>query len=196
MKIQDENSLKKVAELLSNQPLVPVQQYKDLKFKNKQSFKNWLSRTSRIIVEFKDFHQDLIKIWLDEHGELLHAEMQSFLKPGYFFRKIIPGKAIEIYDGIKWDTYWQLIVDNVVYKEKTLPRNSRVISEKKIIEAISTRILKPGSIKAAHAWEICSTIASYAWVCEVFNKVMMQKVNKGEAKKIMAGTYWINAKSI
>ncbi len=196
MKFQDENSIKIVAALLDNQPLQPVQQYKDLKFQNQRSFKNWLTRKARIKVEFEDKGQDIQMIWLDENGELLHADLQSFLKPGFFFRGIFPGKSISIYDGESWSLYSKLVVSHLVYIEKALPRNSRVFTEKLIMDAIKDRVLKPGAVKTADAYDLCRGKTSYCSVSLIFSKVMMKMVDEGAAEKLKEGTYWVHAKSI
>lgn len=52
-------------------------EHRDRKFKNKTEFGRWLSATAVYRIEFKDKTQDCTEWFIDEGGEVLHADMQS-----------------------------------------------------------------------------------------------------------------------
>lgn len=58
--------------------------YKDLKFESEQAFEGWLSEMSYKTVYFRDKGQDLLKIWIAESGEILHANLQASIWNGRF----------------------------------------------------------------------------------------------------------------
>lgn len=59
-------------------------EYKDLKFKSKQAFEEWLSETTYKTIHFTNKGQDLLKIWIAKNGEILHANMQALIWNGRF----------------------------------------------------------------------------------------------------------------
>jgi hypothetical protein len=52
-------------------------EHRDRKFKDKTEFGRWLSATAMYCIKFKDKTQDCTEWFIDEGGEVLHADMQS-----------------------------------------------------------------------------------------------------------------------
>lgn len=52
--------------------------YRDIKFKTKNDFECWLARTAKYKIEIEDHGQDFLTWWIDERGEVLHSDAQSF----------------------------------------------------------------------------------------------------------------------
>lgn len=71
-------------------------QYRDLKFKTDAQFQKWLTETARFKIDFRDYGQDLQTIWTDEHGEILHANLQT----GTWCGKFVDVTRLKIGKGI------------------------------------------------------------------------------------------------
>lgn len=56
--------------------------YKNLRFDNKEEFDKWLEEKTKYILHFEDQGQDFLTWWVDERGEVLHSDMQSFIWNG------------------------------------------------------------------------------------------------------------------
>jgi len=67
--------------------VVDSPKYRDLTFKSKEEFDEWLKKTATIKVEFEDDGQDFLEWFLDERGEVLHSDMQC---------RIWNGKMIDV----------------------------------------------------------------------------------------------------
>lgn len=52
-------------------------QFKEITFKSETEFNEWLEKTTHKKIFLKDKGQDLMKLWVSESGEILHANMQS-----------------------------------------------------------------------------------------------------------------------
>ena len=59
-------------------------QFKEITFKSETEFNEWLEKTTYKKIFFKDKGQDLMKIWIAESGEILHANLQSSIWNGRF----------------------------------------------------------------------------------------------------------------
>ena len=59
-------------------------QFKELMFKSETEFNEWLEKTTHKKIFLKDKGQDLMKLWVSESGEILHANMQSYIWNGRF----------------------------------------------------------------------------------------------------------------
>lgn len=67
-------------------------QFKEITFKSETEFNEWLEKTTHKKIFFKDKGQDLMKLWVSESGEILHANMQSSIwKREYFTAKAMQG---------------------------------------------------------------------------------------------------------
>ena len=56
--------------------------YKNLKFKTKKTFETWLNKIVKYKVHFEDKGQDFLTWWIDERGEVLHSNLQSWVWNG------------------------------------------------------------------------------------------------------------------
>lgn len=59
-------------------------QFKEITFKSETEFNGWLEKTTHKKIFLKDKGQDLMKLWVSESGEILHANMQSSIWNGRF----------------------------------------------------------------------------------------------------------------
>ena len=59
-------------------------QFKEITFKSETEFNEWLEKTTQKKIFLKDKGQDLMKLWVSESGEILHANMQSSIWNGRF----------------------------------------------------------------------------------------------------------------
>ena len=59
-------------------------QFKEITFKSEKEFNEWLEKTTHKKIFLKDKGQDLMKLWVSESGEILHANMQSSIWNGRF----------------------------------------------------------------------------------------------------------------
>ena len=59
-------------------------QFKEITFKSEKEFNEWLEKTTHEKIFLKDKGQDLMKLWVSESGEILHANMQSSIWNGRF----------------------------------------------------------------------------------------------------------------
>lgn len=58
--------------------------FKEITFKSETEFNEWLEKTTHKKIFLKDKGQDLMKLWVSESGEILHANMQSSIWNGRF----------------------------------------------------------------------------------------------------------------
>lgn len=94
----------------------PVSKYRDIKFKNDNDFNAWLNKTAKQIIWFKDEGQDLIAIWIDEHGEILHANLQTQFWNGKFvnLNTLKTGEIIQMFFEVEgWQSLVKLTVDEI-----------------------------------------------------------------------------------
>lgn len=81
--------------------------YINLTFNKKAEFDKWLKETSYKTIWFKDNGQDLLKIWVAESGEILHANTQARIWNGKFIdmENISEGKNIRFWNKElqEWD---------------------------------------------------------------------------------------------
>lgn len=96
-----------------------VSQYKGISFSSEDHFKLWLDDTAYAIIEFEDHGQDLIKIWVDEYGEIINAYMQYKFWLGRFINIEIAQSYYSLYiydaDYGMWRRIPELIVKDVNY---------------------------------------------------------------------------------
>lgn len=59
-------------------------QFKEITFKSQTEFNEWLEKTTHKKIFLKDKGQDLMKLWVSESGEILHANLQSSIWNGRF----------------------------------------------------------------------------------------------------------------
>lgn len=59
-------------------------QFKEITFKSETEFNEWLEKITHKKIFLKDKGQDLMKLWVSESGEILHANMQSSIWNGRF----------------------------------------------------------------------------------------------------------------
>ena len=90
-------------------------QYKHLTFKSQKAFDEWLEATTTRSITFVDFFQDLLKIWIAENGEILHANLQASVWNGCFvhLKTLQECKPIELWETDQWKPYGKLIVDTI-----------------------------------------------------------------------------------
>jgi len=89
--------------------------YTDTKFKVKGEFEDWLQKTTRYKIHFKDKGQDCLLWWVDKGGEVLHANLQSTVWNGKLVDlfNLVVGEGIGIMDVERRGT---LFTDFIVEK--------------------------------------------------------------------------------
>ena len=80
--------------------------YKNKKFKTEEAFNKWLKETAKYLLHIEDKGQDFLEWWLDERGEVLHSDMQSFVWNGNIvnIKRVKKNKKI-VLNGIKTLNY-------------------------------------------------------------------------------------------
>lgn len=100
----------------------PVPKYKHLRFKTDISFKVFLKETSTIKILFEDQGQDVLTMWIDDRGEVLHSDLQSTIWTGKFIKTetLIQGLPVEIYmpEFSGWRKMEKLKVENLIELSK------------------------------------------------------------------------------
>ncbi|MCK9430008.1 MAG: hypothetical protein M0R17_08395 [Candidatus Omnitrophica bacterium] len=100
---------------MSKQEFTP--RYYDLTFDNIKDFNKWLGDTTKMKIHFVDQHQDLLKIWTDEFGEILHCNLQASIWNGMFvnLKKLKVGQYIQFrnLENTGWDEM-DFLVDNII----------------------------------------------------------------------------------
>lgn len=63
-----------------------IPQYADLSFASQADFEAWLLKTTKYEIDLEDLGQDLVKFWVAENMEILHATtgMSAHLYNGCF----------------------------------------------------------------------------------------------------------------
>lgn len=84
----------------------PKAKYRELKFGSNASFNKWLKKTAKKQIFFQDRGQDLTCIWIDEEGEILHANLQTSVWCGAFvnMETMKIHKPIDFFIHGKWQT--------------------------------------------------------------------------------------------
>ncbi len=85
--------------------------YKSLKFATDKEFYAWLKEKTRTEIELKDLGHDLIKFWIDEHGEILDCNAHQHMYIG----KFITNESFKIGDAllINKELYRGLIIEQI-----------------------------------------------------------------------------------
>lgn len=80
-------------------------QFKEITFKSETEFNKWLEKTTHKKIFFKDKGQDLLKIWIAESGEILHANLQCSIWNGRFvnMENLEKGSFLQLWNGLDWD---------------------------------------------------------------------------------------------
>lgn len=96
-----------------------VPKHQDKTFNSKEEFEDWLEANTKFEVEFVDRGQDLLKIHLDNYGEVLHCNLQASVWNGLIaiVKRLKPGKPIIFYKEDEPTVYWNLIVEKVTVHE-------------------------------------------------------------------------------
>lgn len=98
------------------QQKAPVAQYRELKFKNDDAFNAWLNTKAKQLIWLVDTGQDLTCMWIDEHGEVLHSNLQTAIWCGMFVNlySLIPGENLEMYfEHTGWRTMMKLTCETI-----------------------------------------------------------------------------------
>jgi hypothetical protein len=93
--------------------------YQDKKFANEQEFNAWLDKTQTMIIDFEDNGQDLLRIWTDEYGEILHSNAQTQIWCGRFVKlECFVTEPICMWDAdtAKWQVMGRLVIELITYK--------------------------------------------------------------------------------
>lgn len=92
-------------------------QYRDVRFETDDELHQWLDKTATRTIEFEDRGQDLLKIWIDAEGEILHTNAQGDIWCGRFIdtTKLNIEKPIDMWfnDQLQWSTMRKLVVDKI-----------------------------------------------------------------------------------
>lgn len=91
--------------------------FKTKKFKNQKEFTKWLKETAKYKIKFKDNGQDCLEWWIDEGGEVLHANLQSRVWNGMIvsFFDLIIGEQIGVMDTANEQTkIYNFIVKKII----------------------------------------------------------------------------------
>lgn len=74
--------------------------YRDHRFETEELFEQWLHQIAKKQIIFRDHQQDLTSIWIDEEGEILHANLQTSIWCG----KIVNIASLKLFTPIEiWD---------------------------------------------------------------------------------------------
>jgi len=94
--------------------------YKDVSFESEKEFQAWLKKTTVCEIEFEDHGQDLMKIWIAENGEILHANLQASIWNGRFVdvENLEEFTPIHLYQGSESQRYINLVVVKIDKNEK------------------------------------------------------------------------------
>lgn len=95
----------------------PKPLYRNLKFSTEAKFQEWLDNTATRRIDFMDHGQDLTAIWIDDKGEILHANLQTSIWCGKMVdpEAVTLGVPIRIWDDAKKDyyEYIRLYIDDI-----------------------------------------------------------------------------------
>lgn len=96
--------------------------YKTLTFATEEAFNKWLEKTASAKIEFTDYGQDLLVAYIDEHGEILHTNMQQSVWCGQFINleTLAVGAPIDMQDD---DGLWMIMFKLVPEKVITINKN-------------------------------------------------------------------------
>ena len=94
-------------------------QYQNLQFDDREAFNGWLDETTHCTVEFQDMGQDLIKIWVAQSGEILHANLQASIWNGRFvnMESLTDFAPIYLQKKDDWIRMEGLIAEKITYNE-------------------------------------------------------------------------------
>lgn len=75
--------------------------YKDLKFKSKEEFEEWLKTLTKYHIFFEYKGQDFVEWFIDKNGEILHSDMQAWVWNGKMLdvKTLKVGKCPKFTDG-------------------------------------------------------------------------------------------------
>lgn len=55
-----------------------ISKYKDIKFNDISHFTEWLDENTKYFIELVDNGQDLVEVWVNSEGEILHTRVSGF----------------------------------------------------------------------------------------------------------------------
>ena len=96
------------------------QRLKNKKFKTEQGFEKWLNKNVKYIISFVDNRQDCLKWFVDERGEVLHANLQAKIWNGSIIDLSVlkVGKEIGVFDKHgKNSKFYDFIVKDIEIKK-------------------------------------------------------------------------------
>jgi len=101
-----------LSKMLNSKHTPMKSKHKYLTFNTLFQFKKWLKATTAYQITFEDKGQDLLQIWIDKDGEILHANLQVSIWIGRMVevKKLAVGKPINIWVKDHWEPYNGLIV--------------------------------------------------------------------------------------
>ena len=92
-------------------------------FDSKKEFEKWLKDTTFLEIHFKDFGQDLTKIYVAKSGEILHCNFQANIYNGAFINvteaELYDYGPIQILEDGKWRSKYWLLIDEVKKMQPT-----------------------------------------------------------------------------
>lgn len=92
--------------------------YKDMQFQNYIAYNEWLQRTYQYIINVKDTHQNSIKLWCADSGEILTSNAQNLIANGNFVnvKVLVIGYSIQILNDETW-VYSSFRIESVQIKK-------------------------------------------------------------------------------
>jgi hypothetical protein len=91
-------------------------EYRDLKFKSDNEFKEWLLSKTKKIIEFVDEGQDCLRWYIDEGGEVLHSLYQAWCWNGGIVKlnSLRRNKEIRMINEDGETFSYDFIVENII----------------------------------------------------------------------------------
>lgn len=105
----------------SNAPMYAQQayrpQYRDTRFKDPEAYNRWLNDTATKKIHFENAKQDLLVMWIDDHGEVLNCNAQMWIYIGHLvcMQDLHSGKPLVMRseDDNDYAVYSNLIVEKI-----------------------------------------------------------------------------------
>lgn len=105
-----------------------IPQFKDVQFRSKSKYEEWLAKMTYMVLQFADLGQDLSTMCLHNSGEILDCDFNEDIYNGKFvnLHAVYQGEAIEIYnpDSQSWQKMGGLIVEDFAVDRSKFKSNN------------------------------------------------------------------------
>ncbi|MBB4117881.1 hypothetical protein GGR32_000153 [Mesonia hippocampi] len=95
-------------------------QHVNKRFANQASFNAWLDKTYDKKIILSDFGQDMTKLYIDEHGEILHCNFHAHIYNGRFVNteSLTEFVPLEILENGSWKRKDGLLIEEIKNNKK------------------------------------------------------------------------------